>query len=372
MYKKNPNNTNVKKDIIQIIKNLLNQEDYLVNKIITSIPKEDYINSHLNQLVNNYTKDNLYINKERLLIAEIANQICKLNLNSDININCNLTNPMPRTTRIKIGILIYILESINNAYIIRNSKTNSKLYQLSYEALGDSFDSLNAETKLICLRALDNYLSDNSIKELIENNINNSSENNLLFSKPIYTDMIIDSMIKNLKKMIKKYNNANLMTSLSKITIANAAIGAFIAAAPGYGVGHTIGHGLCLIDFLNIPKSAITKTTLGGTSSFYKHYVADIIINSGTKRIFAKILEALAASIGALGAGTLSFIIYDISIRAIIDLYKFNINLDKKTSYNNLSKHDLLFISTLCELPAEAFSDKYKIENYQNINIQQI
>src|SRR5205814_925514 len=80
---------------------------------------------------------------------------------------------IPRSARIKIGMLIYIMETIHNSRLLPSYiRSPGRLYEFCEQILGNSYPYLSNDIKLVCLLALELYLNNEKNRELLEAEFN--------------------------------------------------------------------------------------------------------------------------------------------------------------------------------------------------------
>lgn len=350
----------IRDQLIIIMRSILMGEHEEQERLLKAIPSEQCIDQGMNELYQKYVDTSKNQNPKRMILANLASAMSKHTMDAHATKDGESSHIIPRSARIKIGMLIYIMETIKHTYPLR-SPENSMLYRLCANIIGHSYTHLGNEVKLACLLALDLYLNNEKNRDFLE------IEFNKHVSHPVYMDSIVRTISINLNKMIKDLVPNDNIIPCSKVTLTASAIGAMIAAAPGYGAGYTIGYGVSLTDHIGQRKRVISSSTgyalqiaLGMSSCYYGYYAADIFMTAGVERLFAKIFETLAIIIGATGAGAISFVIYDLSFTTALALCKLCLHLNNTIPSDCIKESDLLFIKTLLELPPEVFSNMKK------------
>ncbi len=370
----------LKEQLIGMMRSILVGEHEDKERILKAIPSEKSLDEGMGQLYQKYVDSPKYKNPDRITLAKLAVAMSKQSPNSYPKDSDEVFQIIPRSARVKIGMLIYIMESINDARYLPNFiRGPGRLYDLCEQVLGNSYKYLSNEIKLVCLLAFELYLHNEKNRELLEIEFNKNLMSMGLFARPIYIDPIVRPISLHLNQMIKKLQPTNdSIIPFSKVTLTAAALGAMIASAPGYGAGYAIGYGISLTDQVGVRKRAMTgaagyamQIALGMSNCYYGYYAADIFITAGMERMFAKIFEALAAIIGATGVGAVSFVIYDLSFNTALELCKLCLHLNKTIQSDCIKESDLLFIKTLLELPREVFSDvdKDKLRKITDITV---
>lgn len=351
--------SNIKKQLAEILRNILSSEKEDQIRILKAIPSEASIDESMCTLDQDYIRQADSINPERLLLAQLATVICKINPPQKLY-NQRLAYLLPRSERIKIGFLIYIMDSINDTYWLRNPEYNSDLFKLCDKALGNNYKYIDNETRLACLTALESFFLNDKNRETIEVELKKH------LNQDFYIDPVVRPILSNLNKMIKKLVPDESKIPVSNVTKAAGVLGALAASIPGYGAGYALGYGISLTDQISRRKNGMSSgagyamnVLLGTTNCYYGYYAADIIVTAITERTFAKMFEVLCATCGGLGAGAVAFVIYDLSFHIAGKVHKlcFHVNKDMCTK---MKESDLLFIMTLLELPSEVFSETLK------------
>ncbi len=364
----------IKEELIAMMRAILVSEHEDKERILRAIPHEKTIDEGMSQLYQKYMDTTKYKNPERMALAKLAAVMSKGVSPKDSDEVCQI---IPRSARIKIGMLIYMMETIGESYPVRSPK-NSALYSLCEQILGHSYEYLSNDIKLVCLLALELYLNNEKNRELLENEFNKNLISAGLFARPIYLDPIVRPISVNLSKIIKKLVPNDNTIQLSNVTYTAATLGAVILSAPGYGLGYAVGYGISLTDQAGAHKRAMIgsagygmQIALGMSSCYYGYYAADILITAGMERMFAKIFEVLAALIGGASVGAISFVIYDLSFNTALQLCKLCLHLNNNLQADCIKAPDLLFIKTLLELPPEVFSnmDKDKLRKITDMTV---
>lgn len=354
----------LKEQLIKTMQDILAKQTRTEHRVLRAIPSETAIDYKMGKLFSDYTSESKTENPERIFLTQLAVAICKLN-SSKFDIEQNeLDSFLSRSERVKIGALIYIMQSIKDTYYLRSPSGNSFLYDLCNQALLDCYTNLDSHTKFICLTAFVNYLNDTKNRDDLEKYINmNLLEDKT--SKAIYIDPKIHSIVKGANNMIEKLD-PTAPIGPSKVTLSLAALGAIVGAAPGYGVGYTLGYGLSLLDQANRQKSLFSQFTRSAmtvffdSGSYFGYYAADLMITATMERFFGKIFEALGSLAFAAGTGALSFVVYDLSYKTARHLCHLYLNLSKNMDSTKLSQNDLEVINVLLELPESVFSQNKK------------
>lgn len=364
----------LKESLIQIMQDVLSRENHSEKRVLKAIPCEKAMDQKIMQLYLEYKRQAKKQNQSRLFLINLAMAICNNNLSEEDPkkiIDCFI----PLTQRIKIGCILYIMESIAESYkfpMIHSPKANSVLYKLCDEVLVNCYKYLNDATKLSCLSAFASYINDFNHKKILEEDMNKKFfENN---NRCIYIDPEIHVITNNLNRMMKILKPS----SPSNVTLAMTGLGALIGAAPGYGAGYGVGYGISLTDQSDLYKkklSGITRYAMEvlfdeGEYFTFNRYTANILVDATLGRFYAKIFEALAALVCAAGFGTISFIIYDLTYETACDLCKLYLHLSRNINPALLSQTDLKFVNTLLDLPEDVFSarKKEKLRNITNMS----
>jgi len=347
-----------KAQLISMMSNLVYNHRALKVKILRTIPSEKAIDRGLLNLLKAYhdskDHDKIHHNFDRIYLAKLSVAVCTMNPggNESRDFKC-----LSRELRIKLGMLIYIIESIKDTYWLRSHISNSKMVSISKEIFGESYDFIDVYTKLACVSALDSYLRDESNRKIIEKTINDA----VLPSNRRYLDPYLIDVHNNLASMIKKYIRADRLLNPSKVTISAAVLGALIASAPGYGAGYSVGYGISIGERMGMTKSRVSKLTgkalalVFSGGSYFGYYAADIVVSVTLERFFAKTLETLAMLLGAAGVGAVTFIIYDISFKTVVNLLKVCADINKRLPSSMITDDELEFIKVIDGLPDEVF-----------------
>lgn len=365
----------LKEQLTQMMQSVLAREAQAEKRVLTAIPCESAIDYKMMKLYTDYLSVTKSNNQERIFLTQLAVAICKNNTPKIDPDNNGIRSFLSRSERIKIGTLLYIMHSIYDSYKVR-SPFNSELYTLCDKVLLGCFSNLDNSTKLNCLTAFLDYISNSQNREDLEKYINKNLRDDKLSNEYIYIDPKIHLMIKQINSIIDKVSPLPSGFYPSNVTIALAGIGAIIGAAPGYGAGYAVGYGLSLMDQVSLRKemiSGLTRSVMAiffETGTYFGYYAADLMITATLERFFGKMLEALSSFVFAASAGGLSFVVYDVSYKTARDLCSLYFNLDKNMKAFSLCQADLEFINTLLELPEKVLpnSKKEKLRNIVDLS----
>lgn len=361
---------NIKENLIKAMQNVLHRENNTAKRVLKAIPCEKAMDQKIANLHQEYKRQATKQNPSRLFLINLATAISKDNptLNDKLEL---ATYYISRSQRIKMGSILYIMQSIADTYrfhLLRSPRDHSILYQLcDDQILVGCFKYLNNQTKLACYSAFLSYINDFRNRKKLEERINKQYANNLMSMHSIYIDQEMNTIANDLNRMIKKLKPQ----SPSNVTLAMTGLGALVGAAPGYGTGYGIGYGCSLTDQSDQFKQKLSNFTryamlvLFESGSYFGYYTADIVVNATLERFYAKIFEALGSLLCAAGFGATSFIIYDLSYETARNLCQLYLHLCKNVDPTLLSQTDLRFVSTLLDLPENVFSytKKEKLRN---------
>ena len=359
------------------IKWILNRMQTAIIKLTKKMPNETMLDKRMLNLYSDYQllKNDFnrnyifsYANKsqgDRLFQIQLATAIAGLLSTSEQN--DGTSSMINRDKRIKLGILLYILENIKKTYHIR-SPFHSQLFKLCCQSLNiDDLKEMNEHTKIICLSAFKTFLSDASVIAALEDyGHKHFAPENLLseidpkiFQLHIELNKILDRLIGNNQNK----TNWPATKSLSQL-------GALILSAPGYGVGYVIGYSAADTQTTIRPKMILSDglnylgTTFLGLSHGYLGFLAaDFIVQSTISRAMAKLLEQIGMMIGQATGGAIGLLV-DVSYSGLCSLYQLYLHLYRNMPSPNEALSPL-FIEALINLPSELLADntKLRLEN---------
>jgi len=342
----------------QTLKSAFNHVDVEANKLIKAIPTESAIDSKMVNMQDDYLAKADSDNPDRKLLVKLVVAVSTLipaNKDNDLDLQKHF---LKRTQRIKMGLLLYIMQSILDTYSLRSPAGRSALYNLCRETLNiDKLTDIDSYTKLACLSAFETFITDGKNIEKLESEVKQ------------YVDPKIHQIRKQVDKMIETLANTHPQRKLSPVTLGLAKIGALIAAAPGYGSGYAIGYTLSQTNEVVGPKLAVSKVTsfamaliLHDAGNYLGYFASNMIVDAALERAFAKVFESLAMLVGTAAGGMLGLIIYDLTFETLRDLCVLVVHLHSKIDPNLAKDFDPKFVECLLELPAEVFSADLKIK----------
>jgi hypothetical protein len=354
----------VEQQVRYTIRSVLNRSDNDVKKIMHAIPSEIIIDSKMANLSKHYLKQRVTYNPKRIFIIQLVeavlsrlavNRCLKTSYEDDEN-RVNSQHKLTHTQRIKIGLILYIIQSITLTYPIRSPRHHSVLYDLCCDILNiKTSNDIDEETKLACLTAFESFLIDKKLLEELENKTH----------QPI--ELSIRNIRHKLNVMIDTILANHSIQEVSSITKAAASIGALMMAVPGYGLGYVIGYGLNQTNLSIEPKTQLSLLTgyamkifFGTTGNYLSYYGANLILEATLERAFGKIFGALGMLIGAAAGGTMSIIIFDLSYKTLKELCSLYIYIYHHLTPNMINHADYRLIECLLSLPPDIFSDEQK------------
>lgn len=345
-----------KEKLYQTMRLILAMECNDEKRLLQAIPLEKPMDKKMAKLHEKYLErcaPKNKTNEDRIFLAKFAVIICRLNPPKKSN---KPNNFLPRSKRIKMGVLIYILQSIYDTYYAR-SPNNSDLYDLSDTILAKTFLKLDPLTKLHCLQTFLDYINDYKNKENIENEINKDQPSQIFIDKEL--SIIRQNTLYMIQK-ISSDSNVTLATSYSRKA------GEFIGSAPGYGLGYTLGYVMSLTDPVDVFKDNISKATnhtvrvIFNSSGYLVSHGSERVMRATLERLFAKIFESLGSAIAAASLGIVSIIIFDFSYQTALRMWQLYRHLTHDKDPKEIQAEDREFIQILLDLPKEVFSDSKK------------
>lgn len=335
--------------------------------ITQSIPLEQVIDKKIACLAIDYQQKKRFFrakeNSQRVFLIQLAEAISVLQPANNL-IGSSEVSP---SEIIKIGALIYFMESINSEYYF-SSPTRSRLYECCQEILKKKdLSDFNDETKIICLLAFKNFIAnqDNLVK-LEQFGKTQFTDKNLLMARSQTFYQISSALDKKLQALLASTN-----ISFWGGTIIGGLTGLALAPA-GYGAGAFIGHVFGQSN-VTIPAKLILSTGLnqlgiayfGETGGFLGFMAADKIVQSVLKRAFAKVFESIALIGGFATGAVVGFVVFDLSVAGLKSLCKWYVKeAHKLDDPFKLQRTDPKFIEFLLSLPDKEFS----LENKNAIN----
>jgi len=345
-----------KEKLHQTMRFVLSMECHDEKRLLKAIPLEKSIDKKMLTLYGKYLErcaPKNKTNEERIFLAKFAVSICQLNPHNKTH---QPNDFMPRSKRIKMGALIYILQSIYDTYYTR-SPNNSDLYDLCDNILAKTFLRLDPLTKLHCLQTFLDYINDYTNKENLENEMNKNQP------AQIYIDKELSLIRQNTTSMIQKINTDS---NVSRATSYSRKAGEFIGGAPGYGLGYTLGYVVSLTDPVDVFKDTLSKATnhtvrvIFNSSGYLVSHGSDRVLRATLERLFAKIFESLGSAITAASLGIVSIVVMDFSYYTALRLWQLYRHLTHDKDPKEMQVEDIEFIQILLELPKEVYSDSKK------------
>lgn len=360
-------------------------------RLLAATPTEDAISGKMVIALNYYVTGNL---EKKKLPEEMEIKFAKLIVAANELLNEEkkeeeYTGYLSRTQRIKMALLLNVMQYIWNTYWVYSPRNNNVLYDFCCEVLNvDKVTDLSDETLVRCFNTLGNWLEEHKAElenrinklciEILEKNIYTFSEDQdtlqkwtHLINTPVYVDSLINILVDLNVKKIESLKKNSLLACSSTVAISAAVLAGIFSAVPGYGLGYVAGNFISDTDMMEGPKIAVSKmtnaaivVTLGKSAEGYLgRFFADLIVEATVKRGFSKVFETLSMLVGAATGGLVTLIIYDFSARTLTNLYNLCTHLNKTL---NLAKDaDPKLVQCLKDLPSQIFprEDKKKI-NY--------
>jgi len=267
---------------------------------------------------------------------------------------------LTRSERIYWGIILYAMQFIYNKYYVL-SADRAKLYRLCRKLLnGNDLKYFDEQTRLACLAAFFNWFDGNHLEEL-EGIVNKE-----ILTEPTYTDYIFFQIKDHVAEMIRTMGYPKPAVTGSAVTLGCAMIGGILAAAPGYGVGYTIGFFASELRNTVDTKVLVSQLTgraitgIFGSGRCIGYFVSDMVINVALERSFAKIFELLAILLGAGTGALFGIVIHDLSYKTLRDLCHCCLMLQSKLHPNLARNIEPHVLDCLLSLPEEVFQQEQK------------
>lgn len=343
-----------------------------ITGILGSIPTEGALDTKMSALYNNYQteKANAELsifnwskteNKERIFLAQLAEAFAHI-LPASPDEKDATEKTMTRSQRIKMGLLLYILQIINNEYYLRSPKKNSVLFNLCCKTLNlEHFKNINGHTKLTCISAFKNYFNDNNVLAAVEDyGKKNFGDKNLLNEIDVKKTQMDIALTKITSKLLGADNAKPSWTATRTL----GQVGALLMASPGYGMGYVLGYSASDTHTAVSPKlslsnciSYIGTTFLGFTRVGFGFLAADFIVQSTLTRAFAKVLEQMGMLVGYATGGAIGLSI-DLSYQGLQHICKAFLHLYDQLYDPVLMKNvNPEVVRSLMRLPPEIFAD---------------
>ncbi|VVC77021.1 hypothetical protein AQUSIP_23480 [Aquicella siphonis] len=348
----------VKTQVEDTLRSTFNHVVTEANKLIRAIPTEQSIDTKMQAMPDKYQENAKSDNPDRLLLARLIKAMSEMLPQKR---GKDEQHFLSRTQRIKMGLLLYVMQSIWDTYWVRSPEENSVLYDLCKDALNiQKIEDIDQHTRQACLSAFETFLMDSRNIEKLETALGSDGAK-------IYIDPKVHVMRGDTVKMVEKLCNTQSSRKISYVAIGMAVTGAVIAASPGYGAGYAIGYALSQTNESVNPKLIVSKLTgramtlvLGDAGNYLGYFAADMVINASLERAFAKVFEGLSMMVGALTGGVIGLVIYDLSYKTLRDLCSLYMNLHAKLDPTLAKDFDPQFVQCLLNLPPEIFTDEQK------------
>ncbi|GEM_PF-5215316 len=421
LHAKDLNEDTVNTQVFENIRAVYKYIDGDAKKLLKAIPTESAIDEKMVSLPKDYNKEcrkrAKSSNPERDQLARLVTALCKVvnritPAQSDEELDKHF---LSRRQRIKMGMLIYVMQSIAATYKARSPRGNSVLYDLCCEALNiKDHNELDNSVKVACLSAYETFITDSKNVTELEFEINRKEVNVIKLpsrssegisdeerlpedqhqehksekekvldakdddSKPLEFELpeikqqiCIDPVIRKIRKetgsIIDTLNNDQPKKIFSPVTIGMATLGGLIGAAPGYGAGYVIGYAIGQTNGAVGPKLGVTKVTdfamtviLGDAGQYLGYFASNMVVDATLERAFAKVFEALGTLVGAATGGVIGLVIYDLSVKTLMNLCKLYLHLHDNIHPDLARNADPKFIQGLLSSPPEIFSDDNK------------
>ncbi|RDI42446.1 hypothetical protein [Aquicella lusitana] len=372
LEKKQLSLSNIKKQSIELMKNILKRMSTEIAHTVNAIPTEQSIDNQMSHLHTDFKKDeekgkypypfSLFQsqNENHEFLTQLAEALTHIKVVGEENLP---PNTMSRAQKIKMGLLLYIMLLIENEYSWR-SPTNDPLYVRCSKMLNVAcVKNYNHSIKLACISALETFLSDKDCPVYLENyGRQNFKDKNLLQD--------VDAKLIDLRKGLEN-SRLNLQKSPPTswpITKTMYGIGEMIGAAPGYGLGYVVGYTASETNKAVPTKIALSKGVsyigtafFGQTSGCLGFLAADFIVASTLTRAFAKVFEQIGKLLGGATLGMVGLTV-ELSWSGLQNLCNYFFHLHTKIDDPELiSKVDPEIVKTLAGLPLAAFDKQEHI-----------
>ena len=371
------NLTALKKQLKTAMKNVLHRIDNNISRLLTAVPVETVIQGNLDIIHLTYQEEKsdgdthkyIAVNQEREFACQFLMAVSHI-LPDVIPQEAKTSTELSRSERIRIGAVLYIMQTINDEYYVR-SPLNSKLYKICCEKILNlsHHDNLNHKTRNDCLETFKTALSDNQFLQSIERyGREHYSNYNLL----MHVDGRIHTIEDKLDIMLKTPPASNWpMTNLLSY------MGGLLCMAPGYGLGVVVGDVASETESIVKPKvlagrsiNRLGTVLLGAAGGTLGFLAADFVIRSSLERLFAKVLEQAGYIIGRTTGGTVGFAI-DLSYKGLKRTCSYVLGLMDQVSDPTILKNlDREFLVCLLNLPDDVLSieDQEHLEKITGIN----
>lgn len=367
-------------------------------KVAHSIPTEEALDSKMTVMLKKYSEKNIENNNnlERKRLAKIIvafKNITNLNFDYDDSVGF-----ISGSQRIKMGLLLTIMQSIWDTYWVRNPTGNSDLYDLCLDALNiKSVEDLDPALRAECLAAFRAYVTDFSHLAKLESTVNAipdvikvvnqddtlipydvvldiPDEQNVMTNekneKYVYTIMddlrtVAGKMMETLKKQA---SSTYILTEVAKV----CAIGGAVVLAPvGLGGGEALGFLVTQSNPAAVAKIAVDEVVSPAmTLVFAKNgkalgYFATSLVMDGTIKAALQLISASAAMLfGAAaggGAGVVTVVITQATYQTFKNLCHYCLDLQTKHGSNLAKDVDPKFIDCLLTLPSDIYAKDEKL-----------
>ncbi len=293
------------------------------------------------------------LNKDRLFFAQMAQVIAALHPRRDKE----FADMFASGCRVKIGMLIYILQTIDSS--------RSELYTLCRESLNNnSLSDIHPDIQTVCLLALRNYLSESSTAAAVE------SKARLLFKQENQLKNL-EPVFNNLVKSINASVDANESYGFSTLTMMLAAAGAIVCAVPGIGAGQAGGNSLAKTDWMLRPTNDVAIPLRPPITFFIGNPAGQLIGYYAANQVVTYTLESAVG----LACGTLSGMIgLTTGLLVGVTLFEMTPAVLKAICRACVATHqqivdpvladkladDMRIVNILLELPDDLFTDEQK------------
>jgi len=274
--------------------------------------------------------------------------------------------PFNFALKIKLGALIYAMQSIEDAY--ENSLTNhfpinyvikpenSDLYKLGREILKvEKLSDYPEEVRMSCLAAFKIYMNNAETLQAI------AKEGTVSFQPSLLKDLQLknEKLQQALVSMLAPYLEKNKISW--NMLFAFAILGGYFIGGPlAYGMGEMFGTQMGELNQALDAKVWLSKniiTPIGAMHNFDQigFLMSDQAVKDILGRFVAKLLEPVGMLVAGVALGGTVGLSLDLAYKGLSEAIKYlSINKDKRFSINEL---DLAFAKSLIATPKEVFSE---------------
>lgn len=272
--------------------------------------------------------------------------------------------------RIKIGALLYILQSIYDEYYFFRSPANnnilfgySRLFHLCCEILHiKNINDYDHETILECMRNFEDFLKDKkSLSEIERYGNEHFPEDNLL--NPIHAKA--HNICSQITIMLQQKSNASKTNWPSVVFFAE--LFSIIGSAPGWALGWVSGSAISnMNETTNIKLmlaeafNYIGKLALGSAGQYFGFWTANQSVEITFAYALASLLKQGGKGLGYLIGGAIG-LIPDLTYKAFHEFFQAAYQLKL------LKDVDIELVECFFDLPPEMFIDDKKMKMEQTL-----